>query len=62
VRWLDPQGRVAHEDPVQMSARGHVSAELDTRGAQPGRWTVEVHAGDSRVEQRRFEIVPPEAR
>jgi hypothetical protein len=34
---------------------------LDSAGAEPGYWTVEVHAGDSRIEQRGFEITPPEA-
>jgi hypothetical protein len=58
VRWLDPAGRVAHEDAVQMTSRGKLQAELDTSSARPGRWTVEVQAGDSRIDQRRFEIVP----
>lgn len=56
VRWLDPDGRVVREQRPEMRSGRWLSAELDTGDAAPGSWTVEVLAGDSRVEQRSFVI------
>lgn len=61
VRWRDPSGDVAHSQQVRMDPFGGIEAEFDTRGAALGVWSFEARLGDSRIDQRVFEVVAPPA-
>ena len=56
VRWIDPRGAIAHEERLEPKGKSRVESRLDTAGATPGRWHVEVRAGDSRLERHRFVV------
>ena len=56
MRWIDPQGAIAHEERLEPRGKSRVESRLDTAGATPGQWQVEVRAGDSRLEQHRFVV------
>ena len=41
---------------------GQVSSRLDTRGLEPGPWSLVVESGDVAVYERAFELVSPDGR
>ncbi len=57
VRWIDPSGAIAEEDPVRMGPFGSISADLETTERPLGRWEVRVTAGDSLIDRRSFVLV-----
>ncbi|MFQ5698861.1 MAG: M48 family metalloprotease [Myxococcota bacterium] len=59
IRWRSPTGRVAREEVLALGTFRHVTARLETRGLEPGHWTVEVDVGDSRIDSRDFQLAPP---
>jgi len=60
VRWTDPAGRVAQEEPVESPSRPFVrsSLALDGERAQPGLWRVEALLDGDPVDQRSFRLAP----
>ncbi len=57
VRWIGPGPRVAFQETIRMSPLGRLTSELPGESARPGRWVVEVSAGDTAVDHRAFQVV-----
>lgn len=61
VRWTDPSGAIAQEEPITDLQRPRVSAELQLtpeRIALHGIWRVEARLDDDIIDRRTFRIVP----
>jgi predicted Zn-dependent protease len=58
VEWMSPSGRIAHAETA-LPDGSRVTSRLETGSVTPGRWSVRVSAGDTRIEERSFRISEP---
>jgi predicted Zn-dependent protease len=59
VTWRDANGAVVKRDVVRIGRDGRFVSMFDTKGRAAGRWSVAIVTGDSEVETRVFELLPP---